>query len=105
MILLSRESMSTTLPALQIPPYAFSNPNTCLIIGYDTASPSQAALYNGDYYQMPAAGFVDQTLENAQPLWIPVAGSGSFQTPGSNLYLTTDTSALTGGRWDFVGLY
>jgi hypothetical protein len=78
-------------------PYAFSNPNTCLIIGYDTAPPSQASIYNGDYYQMPAAGFVDQTLENAQPLWIPVAGSGSFQTPGSNLYLTTDISALTGG--------
>jgi len=78
-------------------PYAFSNPNTSLLIGYDTAPPSQATLYNGDYYQMTASGFVDQTLVNAQPIWLPVEGSGSFQTPGSSLCLTTDTSALTGG--------
>jgi len=78
-------------------PYTFSNPNTSLLIGYDTAPPSQSTIYDGDYYQMEAAGFVDQTLVNAQPIWVPVEGFGSFQTPGGDLYLTEDTSALTGG--------
>jgi hypothetical protein len=84
-------------------PYTFVNPNENVFIGYDTAPPSQAVIYNGTYFSMNAAGFVDQIVENAQPLWIPVQGSGSFQTPGNNLYLTTQDGNLSSGDGILVG--
>lgn len=82
--------------------YSFGNPNDNVLVGFCLPPGNQATIYNGDYYQMGMAGFLDQTINNTQPVWIPVEGTGSINYAGSNLYMTAQDANPTEGNGKII---